>query len=164
MKWRRARAEDAEAIGRLSVDILGELGEPPAIFAERIALCPEGCHVLASGADILGHMISHPWVRGRPPALNQMLRHIPAGADCWYIHEVALREAARGQGCIRAILRQLADTAVAAGLPVMALVAVANAVAYWQRLGFRPAPLAADGIDSYTGSYGGAAAYLEMEL
>lgn len=160
MEWRPARIGDAGAIGRLSLEILGELGEPAEIFAERIALCPEGCHVLVSGQEIVGHMISHPWVRGNPPAMNQMLGQLPAVPDCWYIHEVALAESARGRGGVPAILAVVGEAASAAGLPVLALVAVEGAAAYWKRLGFRPAVLDAAKV----ASYGGAADYLEMTL
>lgn len=160
MEWRRAGPEDAEAIGHLSLQILGDLGEPAEIFAERISLCPEGCHVLMSGQDMLGHAIAHPWLRGEPPAMNQMLGSLPPDADCWYIHEVALVEQARGRGGVRAILQVLTETAAAAGIHVMALVAVEGASAYWEGLGFRQAPLK----EAQIGSYGGQAAYMELNL
>ena len=160
MQWRRARPGDADTIGRLSVQVLGDLGEPAEIFAERISLCPEGCHVLASGAEMLGHAITHPWRRGMPPAMNQMLGSLPLDADCWYIHEVVLAEPARGRGGIRAIMPVLKEAAAAAGIQIMALVAVEGASAYWEGLGFRPAPLK----DAQIGSYGGQAAYMELRF
>lgn len=160
MEWRRARLEDAEAISRLSLQILGDLGETAEIFSERIGLCPEGCHVLTNGEELLGHAITHPWLRGQPPAMNQRLGSLPSKADCWYIHEVVLVARARGRGGVRTVLQALRATAAAAGLPVMALVAVEGASAYWQGLGFQPVPLS----DAQVGSYGGQATYMELWL
>lgn len=160
MEWLRARLEDADAIGRLSVQILGDLGEPAEIFAERITLCPEGCHVLAGESGMVGYAITHPWLRGRPPAMNQRLGSLPTDPDCWYIHEVVLREEARGRGGVRAILQVLKETAKAARVPVMALVAVEGASAYWEGLGFAAIPLE----EAQIGSYGGQAVYMELQL
>lgn len=160
MKWRRAGLEDAEAISRLSLQILGDLGEPAGIFAERISLCPEGCHVLMSGPEMVGHAITHPWRRGTPPAMNQRLGSLPLDADCWYIHEVVLAEQARGRGGVRAILQVLQEAATARELRVIALVAVEGAFAYWEGLGFRQVPLTGAQI----GSYGGQAAYMELRF
>lgn len=160
MEWRRAKPEDAEVIGRLSVQILKDLGEPAGIFAERISLCPEGCHVLTNGADILGHAITHPWLRGKPPAMNQELGTLPPAADCWYIHEIALLEEARGKGSVRALMQVLGAEAKGRGLPVMALVAVEGAAAYWEKLGFRSVPLSAEQVSSY----GGQVEYMELPL
>ena len=160
MEWRQARLEDAKAIGQLSLNVLGELGEPAHIFAERILLCPHGCYVLVAGADVLGHASTHPWMRGKPPAMNQMLGHVPASADCWYIHEIVLHEQVRGRGCVQAVFETLRATALSEGLQVMALVAVEGASAYWEGLGFRSVAL--DG--ARIGSYGGQAAYMELRL
>src|SRR5690606_766920 len=83
--WRKAGIEDAEGIAALSRQLLPDHPEEAAVFAERIALCPEGCHVLPGADGIAGYVISHPWRRRMIPPLNAPLGTLPEQADCWYI-------------------------------------------------------------------------------
>lgn len=145
--WRRATPADAVAISTLSKDILGDLGEGEAVFAERIALAPDGCHVLEDGDGIAGHMISHPWLRGQPPALNALLERLPERPDCWYIHDFVLAPEARGAGAATHMIDVIAAVAREAKLPVLALVAVNGAEAFWVRQGFAAVPVG--GLASY---------------
>ena len=65
--WRPAITDDAPRIAELARAALGDYGEAAGLYAERIALSPEGCWVLADGAEVIGHCISHPWHRLAPP-------------------------------------------------------------------------------------------------
>ncbi|MEJ1976896.1 MAG: hypothetical protein WDN49_13095 [Acetobacteraceae bacterium] len=51
--------------------------EEPAVLAERLQLYPAGCLVLQVGQGIAGYAVSHPWLFGRPPALNARLEGLP---------------------------------------------------------------------------------------
>ncbi|CAN7531821.1 GNAT family N-acetyltransferase [Phenylobacterium sp. LjRoot219] len=160
--WRPARPADAGEIGRLSRALLSAFPERDAVFEERIRLCPEGCHVLAEGADVLGYLVSHPWRRFDPPKLDALLGALPADPDCWLVHDVAVDPRARGGGAALKILDQVADLARDRGFRVLALVALGQALAYWRRQGFTPgggAQLAAK-----LGAYGDGAAYMERPL
>lgn len=141
---------DAEAIAALAAAALGPYGESAAAYAERIALAPEGCLVLARGDDILGHFLSHPWRRGAVPEINAMLGTIPDDADCWYVHDVVITPAARGGGFAAAALDMAAAVARAGGINRLTLIAVGGADRFWHRLGFEPGeaerPLAADKV------------------
>src|SRR3546814_2446540 len=96
----------------------------PAIFRERRALFPGGCFVLDGGAGIMGYVISHPAVFGQPPKLNRLLGAIPAQADCYYIHDLALAPAARGSGATRDIVARIGTVAARLGYARIGLVAV----------------------------------------
>jgi hypothetical protein len=160
--WRRADPVDITAIGRLSRRYLGDYAEEDFIFDERRRLCPEGCHVLSDGIAVGGYMISHPWRRADPPALNHLLGTLPEDADCWYIHDVAIDTGWRGSGGTAAIVAILDAIARTASFEVMALVAVAGADGYWRRLGFRDATT--DALRVKLAGYGADARYMERRL
>ncbi len=146
-EWRRAGAGDAPAIAALARAELGDYGEAAALYAERIALSPEGCHVLVGdGGAIGGHCISHPWRRFHPPAMHALLGALPGDADCWYLHDVVVARAARGERAVERLLPMLAATARARGIERLALIAVGGADAYWARQGFGAAEGGAAGF------------------
>jgi GNAT superfamily N-acetyltransferase len=111
--------------------------EDLAVFAERQALYPWGVHLLEVDGEAAGYLIAHPWPSGSAPKLNGLLHHIPAGADSFYLHDLALLPNARGTGAARAIVESMADHARQAGYACMSLVAVNGSVPFWQHLGFR---------------------------
>ncbi|MFD1036574.1 GNAT family N-acetyltransferase [Sphingomonas hankookensis] len=140
-RWRPATPSDAPQIATLAHAELGAYGEAADLYAERIALAPEGCWVLTDGGNLIGHCISHPWRRLAPPTMHTRLGSIPAGVDCWYLHDVVVAPAGRGTKAVERLLPILATTAAAHGIAVLALIAVGGADAYWARQGF----VAADG-------------------
>lgn len=160
--WRQARLEDAAAIAALSCALLPDYPEDAAVFAERIALCPEGCHVLEGDEGISGYVISHPWRRYLIPPLNAPLGALPDAADCWYIHDMGLGPAVRGAGAGRRIIDHLAEVARRHGLPILALVAVSGAAAYWARRGFT-AVLTPE-MREALGGYGDQSVYMERAV
>ncbi|MDQ8756418.1 GNAT family N-acetyltransferase [Sphingosinicella sp. LHD-64] len=149
-RWRPARVADAGAIAALAAAVLGPYGEDAAIYAERIALAPEGCLVLARGDEILGHFLSHPWPRGAVPEINALLGAIPDDADGWYVHDVVIAPEARGGGFAASALATIAVAARARGIDRLTLIAVGGADRFWSRHGFEPGeaerPLAADKV------------------
>lgn len=133
---------DLAAVNAVAAAVHVDYPEDAAVFAERLALHPQGCYVLAdtagSAAAIAGYLISHPWHRGQPPALNALLGAIPSPASTYYIHDIALLPQARGSGAPSAILplmirhaETLADN--------ISLVAVGGTAPFWQRHGFAAA-------------------------
>src|SRR5262245_46426268 len=125
--WRPALPADAREIGRLSRALISAFPERDEVFEERIRLCPDGCHVLADGAEVVGYMVSHPWRRFEPPKLDALAGALPADPDCWLIHDVAVDPRARGGAHAGAMVEQVADIARASGFAVLALVAVGDA-------------------------------------
>jgi ribosomal protein S18 acetylase RimI-like enzyme len=111
--------------------------EDPSVFAERLALHPQGCLVLERGGEILGYIVSHPWVFAQPPTLDSLLGGLPADPTTFYIHDIALLPAARGSGAGRDVVALLVRQARALGLSNLSLVAVNDSTDFWQGLGFR---------------------------
>ncbi len=161
-QWRPATHSDIGDIARLSKAHLGLYAEGEAVFAERIRLAPEGCFVLANHRRVVGYFFSHPWARAKPPALHQMLGAIPPEADCWYVHDVAVDEAARGGGVVAEVCERALDAARAKGYRAAMLVAVSGAGSYWRRLGFVDATT--DALRAKLKDYGDDAVYMERDL
>lgn len=138
MQWRPMRASDLAAVEVLGNAVHTAYYERPEVFAERLALAPETCFVLA-GREIQGYLIAHPW-SGPPPALDTLLGALPA-PDHLYLHDLALAQAVRGQGHPQAILARLPGP--------IALIAVGGTAPFWQSQGFAPVPISAAKLASY---------------
>ncbi|WP_083592093.1 GNAT family N-acetyltransferase [Aurantimonas sp. 22II-16-19i] len=142
--WRAMRPADLAAVLALADRIHPDLPEDPPIFAERLALCPEGCFVLEAGGldsgrpdageDVAGYTLAHPIRHLGPPPLNTLIGAIAPDADAFYIHDVAIAPHMRGQGLAEPVVTALLD--VARGFPRACLVSVYGTVPFWERFGF----------------------------
>lgn len=151
------RAGDIAAVAAIAGAVHPDHPERPEVFAERLALAPEGCLMLAGGATPLGYLLSHPWRLDRgPPALDSLLGALPEAPDAWYLHDIALLPQARGQGLAAAALARLREVAAGAGMRRLMLVAVAGKAPFWAARGFRPIAVPPAAAPSLAG-YGAAA-------
>jgi hypothetical protein len=113
--------------------------EDAAVFAERLALHPTGCHVLGDERSALvGYVLSHPWLYGEPPALNTRLGRLPDIPTTYYLHDIALLSEARGGGYANGMARSIVHEARIAGFANVSLVAVNDSAPFWAKHGFRP--------------------------
>ncbi|WP_245413629.1 GNAT family N-acetyltransferase [Mangrovicella endophytica] len=127
--------DEVAAVTALADRVHPGLPEDQAVFAERLALWPRGCLVLASADDvILGYAVSHPIRRHEPPSLGKLLRSLPDNADSYYLHDVVVAPEARGKGHAEAGVRRLLDEAQA--FPIAALISVYGTAPFWHRFGF----------------------------
>ncbi|AQU87466.1 GNAT family N-acetyltransferase [Komagataeibacter nataicola] len=136
--------------------------ERAEVLDERRSLCPTGCMVLIEeNGPVRGYMLSHPWRMARPPLLDTHLGRLPARPDCWYLHDIAIDPALRGQGHAHAALRHLGAQARLCGVPWLALMAAEGARPLWAHLGFEPMP---DVPAAITASYGADACPMRRAL
>lgn len=145
-------AGDLAAVAAISDAVHGRFTEPVTVYAERLGLYPAGCLVLEQHGEAVGYLITHPWHRDAPPKLGAMLGAIPAHADSYYLHDIALLPAARGTGAARAALDFVRARAQALGLSDIALMAVGGADRFWAAQGFAYVPRDVDpsyGADAY---------------
>ncbi|WP_420480066.1 GNAT family N-acetyltransferase [Brevundimonas sp. FT23028] len=143
---------DLDAVAAIAVIGFPDHFEGRDLFANRLALNPSGCFVLAAGVgEPRGYMVAYPWRSDSAPALNTLIEAIPADASVMYLHDLALHPDARGGGHTGAVVEQLAVAAKAAGWPAVALVAVNDASPFWTRHGFivRETPEMAARLASY---------------
>ena len=106
------------------------------VLAERQRLYFHGTYLLEVNERPAGYVLSHPWRFGDLPALNSLLGDLPAGADTFYIHDLALLPVARRIGAASFITEALAKHARAHGYPTMSLVAVNASQGFWERHDF----------------------------
>lgn len=123
--------------------------EEPAFFLNRMQLAGPLCRVAVDGEEVLGYLTSYPWHSGLPPELNLPLTGLPADAGCWFIHDCAVLPKAQGRGVAGRLLGDAALAAKQIGLRTASLVALADAVAYWQQRDFLAQPVPAAALAGY---------------
>lgn len=159
---RQALARDLDAVLEIQMVAHPTFQEEEAVFAERLALYPQGFLVATQDDAVCGYAISHPWPRGSVPALNAMLGAIPDNAGAYYIHDVSLLPTVRGLGASGLLIAALKAQAIQDAFPVMALTAVGGSCVFWERHGFAAVP--DPGLVSALSTYGADAVSMEALL
>jgi GNAT superfamily N-acetyltransferase len=130
------RADDLTAVCAISDAVHGAYTEDRSVYAKRLALYPDGCLALDGADGVVGYLISHPWHRDSPPKLNACLEELPADAEGYYLHDIALLPSVRGTGAGTDALKHVVTRAKAAGFGDVTLMAVNGADQYWAAHGF----------------------------
>ena len=134
--WRAMTAFDMPAVDDIAAKVHPGFFEAPEVLAERQQLYRNGCYVLEIAEKPAGYVLSHPWRAGSLPALNTRLGEIPADADTYYIHDLALLPVTRRIGAASHIVEALAKHAAAQGFASMHLVSVNGSQGFWEKHGF----------------------------
>jgi Acetyltransferase (GNAT) family. len=134
--WRAMTGYDLDAVFAIANQVHPGFFEAQAVLAEKFALYRNGCYLLEIGERPAGYVLSHPWKRGDLPALDTLLGALPADADSFYIHDLALLPLTRGIGAAGQIVAALTKHAGAMAFPTMSLVAVNRSQPFWTRQGF----------------------------
>lgn len=162
-RWREMTSADLPAVARVAAIVHPLYPEADAVFAERLRLYPSGSRVLVDDAGaVQGYAASHPWRQGAIPPLDSLLGSLPPDADSYYIHDIAVLPAARGQGAAQDCVAALADHAARAGFVTMSIVAIAGTQAFWEKQGFRVVDLPE--LTAKLASYDSAARYMRRTL
>ncbi|AWJ85010.1 GNAT family N-acetyltransferase [Azospirillum sp. TSH58] len=162
--WRAMEATDLDRVMAIAEIVHPDYPEDRAVFAERLALYPEGCAMAeidgaVADGDCIGYIVMHPGRLGVPPPLDSPLGALPEGADCLYLHDVALLPAARGLGLGVAALERMDALAARQGFRWLALTSTPGARAFWDAQGFLPHDGGA-GLAAKLASYGGGMTYM----
>lgn len=137
--------------------------EAESVFAERIANCSASAWLAGQGQQVLGYLFSYPSQSGKVCALDSVFAAQP-GADCLYLHDMAVLPQAQGQGIARALHQSAMHYAQQQQYACSALVAVLDAASFWQKLGYRADfPLSPAQQENLL-SYGTTACYLHKAL
>jgi ribosomal protein S18 acetylase RimI-like enzyme len=134
--WRSMSDGDLAAVHALSMRVHPNYPERADVLAEKFRLFPRGCFVLETNGGIAGYCFSHPWSKGAVPALDGLLGALPVTPTTYYVHDLTLDEALRGQGQGRAIVPLLFKAAQSLGLAHLSLVAVNRRGPFWRAAGF----------------------------
>ena len=149
--WRAMSGYDLEAVFAIANQVHPGFFEARAVLAEKFELYRNGCYVLEVSERPAGYVLSHPWTLGDLPALDTLLGALPADADSFYIHDLALLPLTRSIGAAGQIIAALTKHAGAMGFASMSLVAVNNSRDFWAKQGFAPRdiPALADKLLGY---------------
>lgn len=157
--WRCMKVTDLDEVVRVARASFPDHFEGRSCFAERLVLYPRGCFTLVVDRIIEGYLIAYPWIAGSAPPLNSQIHRLPTHPDLIYLHDLALQPGMRGFGYTPAIVDRLVAQARSDGWQQIALVAVNQATAFWQKMGFeviaKPPGLT---------SYGNTGAYMVRQL
>lgn len=160
VSWRAMTGADLDAVLAIADVVHPDYPEERAVFAERLALFPDGCRLAERGGRALGYGVMHPGVLGVPPPLDAPLGGLPAAADCLYLHDIALLPGTRGLGLGAAVLDHAHALAAARGYGWLALTSTPGARSYWDRAGFVPYAEGGPALAAKLASYGEGMAYL----
>jgi GNAT superfamily N-acetyltransferase len=128
--------DDLAAVEAIAAEVHPAFPEDAEVFAERLALYPEGARMLEQDGVAAGYLFSHPWTYRVLPPLNALLGALPEMADTYYVHDLALVPAARGSGAASLVVHDLVEHARDRGFASMSLVAVNGSIPFWLRHGF----------------------------
>ncbi len=160
--WQPLRPADAAAVRALADSAHPGLPERTDVFAERIALFPDGCRKLVHAGALAAYGIAHPWLLDSPPPLDALLGALPAAADCLHLHDIVIAPALRGTGAAGRYVEEMAAVARVHGLPLLALVSVYGTNRLWRRFGF--VERATPELAAKLAGYGASARYLVRPL
>jgi GNAT superfamily N-acetyltransferase len=145
--WRQMMNADLPTVEAIADVVHPDYPEAPEVFANRLALFPQGCFMAVEDGKALGYCIAHPGKLGVPPPLDTLMKALPADADCLYLHDLALLPESRGRRLGAALVARLEQVARATGFTRIALTAVNNSDGFWESVGFQPVPC--DALASY---------------
>ena len=145
--WRQMMEADLPKVEAIAEIVHPTYPEAPEVFANRLALFPQGCFMAVEGGQALGYCIAHPGTLGAPPPLDTLMSALPRAADCLYLHDLALLPESRGRRLGAALVARLESVARAHGFARIALTAVNHSDGFWESVGFEPADCAA--LESY---------------
>jgi GNAT superfamily N-acetyltransferase len=162
-RWRAMEARDLSAVHKISAHVHPAHPERAEVLADKFRLFPKGCFVLEAGGRIAGYCFSHPWTDGPPPPLDTFMAELPPGLSAYFVHDLTVEEGVRGKGLGRALVPTLFETARAAGLDRIVLVAVNNRGPFWQAAGFSVTPDEAM-QQAARAKYGSGAVHMQIRL
>lgn len=137
LRWRSMTPMDLDGVVEIAHMSFPDHFEDRGCFENRLETFSTGCFVLGDDdRSVFGYLVSYPWKGASAPPLNSRIESLPANADRLYLHDLALHPDVRGSGWTRPMVEQLALTAHSDGWPILALVAVNRATAFWEGLGF----------------------------
>lgn len=162
LRWEPLSPADAAAVRALADTAHPGLPERTEVFAERIALFPEGCRQLVHAGALAAYGIGHPWRLDAPPPLDTLIGALPADADCLHLHDVVVAPMLRGRGAAAFYFAAMETVAREHHLGWLALVSVYGTHQLWGRLGFSERTSSA--LAAKLTAYGPTARYLVRQL
>ncbi|QBF82120.1 GNAT family N-acetyltransferase [Shewanella maritima] len=126
--------------------------ESKAVLQDKAQRFAESCLVVEFDGQVAAYVFAHPWQQLDAPSLNLELTSIES-ADCLYIHDMAVSPNFQGKGIAKQLFKQLLAIKQQNQLGHMALVALPEALTFWQTLGFSAPNVLPDKVRASLASY-----------
>ncbi|MDX1348569.1 MAG: N-acetyltransferase [Thiomicrorhabdus chilensis] len=142
IRIRHIHEADLDSLNHLQVLAYGyDFLESSNVILDKIRQGKETSFVaeqtLHGHSSLVGYCLSHAYDPQQVPPLNSLLNSAQlTSSRHWYIHDLSLDPAARGQGIARALLDAVYAEKAVQHCQTIALVAVQNSVSFWQKQGF----------------------------
>lgn len=132
-------------------------------FLAKLRASPATSFIGLVADEPVAYLVAVPAMADSPPPLNRPDFSMPPGADALYLHDLAVRPAARGTGVAAVLIEVYFEAAKRSGARFACLTAVNGAASYWARYGFEPARLL-ESDPARLASYGEGAQYMSMRI
>lgn len=129
-------------------------------FLNRLTISPATCWVARTDNCVLGYLISYLWDDTSLPKLNEVLHTLPKNLNTWFLHDCAVADTGRSRGVATALIKTGQEHARRNGFARNALVALAEAKAYWPRFGYKEVAVSNPAWKEQLQSYGDGASYM----
>lgn len=132
-------------------------------MASKIIASPDTCFVVKERDMVRGYLLAIPVMSGEPPALDSEACDLAGGADCLYLHDLAVHPESRGLGVGCILVRQFMNIAHKKKFRHASLVSIQDSFRFWQKQGFE-AIVPSEKLQSKLMTYGQDAIYMEKLL
>lgn len=109
--------------------------ESAEIIAARYASGVQIAWVAQMQGEVVAYLVAYHSKVGKVSPLHAPFPKI-TGADCFYLHDLALAPSARGEGVGAALINNAIDYAKAQNFKALSLLSVQNSRPYWEKFGF----------------------------
>ncbi|MES2906672.1 MAG: GNAT family N-acetyltransferase [Pseudomonadota bacterium] len=155
---------DIKPAHTISCSVHSAYPEDLACFEEKFRLFPHGCFVLETGLGISGYGLSHAWDLQPPPQLNALIGALPMQGNTYFIHDLTLTEACRGNGFAGLFIEKIITLASSLGKTSVSLVSVGENENFWRRYDFHATPDQKFQNAARSGGYGVDAVHMTREI
>lgn len=138
---RRAQSCDLDAIMQIQAHAYSsELLETRAIMQTRLAMPDSISCVLENAGAVQAYLLMYISQPGYISAFNAPFKPLPPAnnrSTCLYLHDIACAKNSQGKGYAQALLQHAMQLAHATHCQSLVLVAVQDALPFWQKQGFQ---------------------------
>ena len=137
-----------------------ELQEDISIFRRKWELYPEGCWVIKNKKNIIGYLVSHPWIQSSPPDLGSYIKELPKKPDCLYLHEIGILTRLAGKRMGYVTFQKFKNFAKQKSFSHISGISVMKSKNFWKRNGAVEVKIDKEKTNKLKEHYGTEACYM----
>ncbi len=142
---------------------VGDLVEPARVIGARLRDFPDTAWVVEDAQGVCAYLAAYPSRLGKVTPLGSEFPRYEQ-PETLYLHDMAVLRRAAGRGYGSRLARWALDFGRREGLPYSSLVALPDAAAFWERLGYRKTALTETQQQDRLKNYTSGACYMVLPL